>query len=72
MIKTELVHSSTHPHYVEGDITEIKEDESFILEGEGQLTHATHESLYLCPGKHKIGFVTQFNPFTKLLERIRD
>ena len=66
-----LVHSSTHPHYVEGAETVIA-DESIESKGEYFVTHSEHETLCLPWKKTNVSFVTTVNPINQELRRIAD
>jgi tRNA isopentenyl-2-thiomethyl-A-37 hydroxylase MiaE len=71
--KKELVHSSTNSHYITGAEDVVAETSFVVPEGKkATLTHTEHETIELKPGKRAIEFVQQYNPATKLVQRIAD
>lgn len=67
---------STHPHYIEidekaGDV--LVEEKEVKLMTDKFVTTENHEALELKKNtKYSIGQVQQYNPMTKIFERVRD
>ena len=64
-----------HTHTLVGTSPEIYVDGDDIFAKvltETPLTHEEHKTIIIQPGTYKIVHEQQYNPFTKVLERVRD
>lgn len=75
-------HSETGHHHIleskqEFEVLEDKDDRVLIrLFGEGKLTHKKtfdiHETITVEPGVYAVTHKTEYNPFTKIVQRVFD
>jgi hypothetical protein len=70
---------SGHNHVIQSDagVEVLEGTERYILIKEvaklfHQKTYDIHETRYLAPGAYKVNAKTEYNPFTKVIERVFD